>query len=89
MFRATRPTAASTTASWLRASAPKCLLRFVARGEFENEMKQVLGDIYLAEDIGADDIVVMGRQGTTGLIPLIISSQVNDSRHVKFICLLL
>ena len=36
---------------------------FVARGEFENEMKQVLGDIYLAEDIGADDIVVMGRQG--------------------------
>jgi len=36
---------------------------FMARGEFENELKQVLGDIYLAEDIGADDIIVMGRQG--------------------------
>jgi hypothetical protein len=36
---------------------------FIARGEFESEMKQVLGDVFLAEDIGADDIVVIGRQG--------------------------
>ena len=36
---------------------------FLGRSEFENEMKQVLGDIFLAEDIGADDVVVMGRNG--------------------------
>ena len=36
---------------------------FMAKGECEKEVKQVLGDIFLAEDIGHDDMIVVGRQG--------------------------
>ena len=35
----------------------------VVVGEFENELKQVLGDIRSCHDIGPDDVVIMGRDG--------------------------
>jgi hypothetical protein len=36
---------------------------YMDRGENENEIKQVLGDIYSAHNIGADDVLILGRDG--------------------------
>lgn len=36
---------------------------YMDKGEFENELKQVLGDIRSCHDIGPDDVVIMGRDG--------------------------
>jgi WD repeat-containing protein 35 len=33
------------------------------RGDNENELKQVIGDIQSAHNIGADDILILGRDG--------------------------
>ena len=33
------------------------------RGQYENELKQVLGNIYMANDIGPDDIIIIGKGG--------------------------
>ena len=34
------------------------------RGKYENELKQVLGDIYMADDIGPDDVIIIGKAST-------------------------
>ena len=36
---------------------------YMDRGDNENEIKQVLGDIYSAHNIGADDVLILGRDG--------------------------
>lgn len=36
---------------------------YMDKGEFENELKQVLGDIRACHDIGDEDVVIMGRDG--------------------------
>lgn len=38
-------------------------LEYMDRGDFENELKQVLGDIHCAYDIGDDSVFVVGREG--------------------------
>lgn len=38
-------------------------LEYMDRGDFENELKQVLGDIHCAYDIGDDSVMVVGRDG--------------------------
>jgi len=36
---------------------------YIDRGPNENELKQVLGDIYMAHDIGPDDLIIVGKDG--------------------------
>ncbi|KAF1317434.1 hypothetical protein FI667_g14840, partial [Globisporangium splendens] len=36
---------------------------YMDRGDFENELKQVLGDIHCAYDIGEDSVLTVGREG--------------------------
>jgi hypothetical protein len=36
---------------------------YIDKGDHENELKQVLGDIHAAHDLSDDDIVIMGRTG--------------------------
>ncbi|KAG6622342.1 (+)-neomenthol dehydrogenase [Phytophthora cinnamomi] len=38
-------------------------LEYMDRGDFENELKQVLGDIHCAYDIGEDSVLIVGRDG--------------------------
>lgn len=38
-------------------------LEYMDRGDFENELKQVLGDIHCAYDIGEDSVLIVGREG--------------------------
>ncbi|KAL7683674.1 putative GroES-like superfamily, polyketide synthase, enoylreductase domain-containing protein [Plasmopara halstedii] len=38
-------------------------LEYMDRGDFENELKQVLGDIHCAYDIGDDSVLIVGRDG--------------------------
>lgn len=38
-------------------------LEYMDRGDFENELKQVLGDIHCAYDIGDDSVLIVGREG--------------------------
>lgn len=38
-------------------------LEYMDRGDYENELKQVLGDIHCAYDIGEDSVMVVGRDG--------------------------
>ncbi|GLD98153.1 hypothetical protein PINS_up006850 [Pythium insidiosum] len=38
-------------------------LEYMDRGDFENELKQVLGDIHCAYDIGEDSVMIVGRDG--------------------------
>ncbi|EKX33180.1 hypothetical protein GUITHDRAFT_148120 [Guillardia theta CCMP2712] len=36
---------------------------YISRGEAKNEIRQILGEIYTAEDIGNDDVIILGRDG--------------------------
>ncbi|TMW67009.1 hypothetical protein Poli38472_012125 [Pythium oligandrum] len=38
-------------------------LEYMDRGDYENELKQVLGDIHCAYDIGDDSVMIVGRDG--------------------------
>jgi hypothetical protein len=38
-------------------------LEYMDRDDFENELKQVLGDIHCAYDIGEDSVLIVGRDG--------------------------
>ncbi|DAZ92527.1 TPA: hypothetical protein N0F65_012757 [Lagenidium giganteum] len=38
-------------------------LEYMDRGDYENELKQVLGDIHCAYDIGEDSVMIVGRDG--------------------------
>jgi hypothetical protein len=35
---------------------------------FENELKQILGEIFTAEDISGEDIIVIGRDGCVAVV---------------------
>jgi hypothetical protein len=37
--------------------------RYLDRSDNENELKQVLGEIISAHDIGDDDVLILGRDG--------------------------
>ena len=37
--------------------------KYLDRGVFENELKQVLGEIYAAEDLSGEDIIIIGKDG--------------------------
>ena len=37
--------------------------QYIDKGDNENELKQVLGDIYAAHDLSRDDVVIRGRDG--------------------------
>ena len=37
--------------------------QYIDKGSNENELKQVLGDIYAAHDLSRDDVVIRGRDG--------------------------
>jgi len=36
---------------------------YLDRGVFENELKQILGEIYTAEDVSGEDIIIIGKDG--------------------------
>jgi hypothetical protein len=38
-------------------------VEYMDRGDYENELKQVLGDIHCAYDIGDDSVMIVGRDG--------------------------
>ena len=37
--------------------------RYLDRSDNENELKQVLGELISAHDIGDDDVLILGRDG--------------------------
>ncbi|EKX41195.1 hypothetical protein GUITHDRAFT_142126 [Guillardia theta CCMP2712] len=36
---------------------------YVDRDKYENELKQVIGDLYMAHDIGQEDLIIVGKDG--------------------------
>mmetsp|Transcript_29198 Transcript_29198/g.75160 ORF Transcript_29198/g.75160 Transcript_29198/m.75160 type:complete len:696 (-) Transcript_29198:28-2115(-) len=36
---------------------------YLDRGDYENELKQILGDIWEAHNLGRDDVLIIGREG--------------------------
>ncbi|EKX53681.1 hypothetical protein GUITHDRAFT_91880 [Guillardia theta CCMP2712] len=53
---------------------------YIDRGDNENELKQVIGDIQSAHNVGADDILILGRDG-------LILAGPNGRRYEKLILL--
>ncbi|KAG7393232.1 Lysine-specific demethylase 4B [Phytophthora pseudosyringae] len=49
------------TAASIEPKLPAC--KYLDKGERENELKQVLGEIYACHDITRDDILFLGRDG--------------------------
>ena len=37
--------------------------KYMDRGSYENELKQVIGEVYMATDIGDEDLIVVGKDG--------------------------
>ncbi len=57
---------------------------YLDRGEYENELKQILGDIHSAHDLSKDDIIIMG---STGILVVGPHSQYYESILTKYLSL--
>ena len=48
--------------------------KYLDRGVFENELKQVLGEIYAAEDLSGEDIIIIGESPARPALDLFVGA---------------
>jgi hypothetical protein len=75
-----RPSCRTTSKRFL-LSAPRVRFtgsirceRYLDRSDNENELKQVLGELISAHDIGDDDVLILGRDGASVFVMQVMSS---------------
>lgn len=59
---------------------------YMDKGEYENELKQVLGDIRAVHDLGPDDVIMMGRDGILLAGPHVLKFEKQWVAYLGLLC---